>query len=1363
MTAEERIGDARRRGACAVAWTRGGLVFLVCGIAMLLWAGPVASLAWASEEHYEQMGEFPLLVQGEEALGVLPLTKESKGVATNDATHEVYVADGPHARVERFDAEGGFLGAWGWNVIKTGPGKAGTSFEEEVTIKRTSGGEDVVYKGQIGETNPLSYEAPASEVERELDEHLMIGSEKEGPIKGEIKVEKKGSGVYKFTYEGALGDELTGSIGVVKDGLEGTISTKEQEGSPAFEDCMVASGDICRKSAVGTRGGNPGEFSAPESVAVDQANGDVYVLDSARTGEGAKYAVQVFESKGEPTGVEFGEVTTEKVGKVGEPEKRPEVLRNNYVNASIAADSEGNSYIVNQGPSLKEESRVSVFDSTGKYVESLARECGSGFEKGCGLRSVAVDSSGDVYTIGQEEIVYEFQRDKPDEPVCKSPLIKNKDEEVVTYESLAVGGQGEVIASSGKQQKFYWLDACNQEGQLTEDADRSFEDKTISATDNTTELAWNPTLEYGPPSRKGYERVKGVLYAINPASNSKELNTGLIFAGPEVPEATPPLPKVLGGSASDVGSTYATLNASVEPYPDPIHYGFMYYGTGDLKCSQFHECEAPVAGAELGANGEAVSETVSGLVPGVAYHFHVVGYSLCNPTEPRERCPLTDGAEHEQEFTTFPAVTELPDGRAYELVSPPSKDGGEVFTANINSIDCFECLTGVGDEKFPMQSTPNGEEMVYEGLPFAATGDAVDENQYLATRTGGGWTTRDLSPATAAKDVPVAGYKVFSPDLSSDVFVQTGLALSAEAPPDYPNVYLQSTAAPGEPRPLWTRADAELAPPHRGTEGTGAEALKFLVGGMAEGHVIFAANDALTPKTASAPPAVDGGAEAYNLYDWVNGELRLVNVLPGDGTTQPGAVFGSGTELETEAGDPDYSHAISADGSHVFWTDDETHRVYVRVDGEETIPIPPDLGRFLTASGDGSEALLSEGYIYDLKTEETTDLTDGKGGFSGILGASEDLSKVYFIDSQVLTGTEEKAYGSGATMGGNNLYLWQEGSPTRFIATLGGSDDEDGGAWHLSGRETGDWTAPPSDRTAQVTPDGGYAAFMSEADLTGYDNISAGGQCAPSHRCLEVFEYDAQANTLTCASCNPTNERPVGASTLSLIKPGTGFMAQPSNLTDNGRLFFDSVDALSPAVQHPGTVESVYEYEPAGLEDPDRLVPCRRVGGCIFMISSGADETDSSFVNATPSGGDVFFTTRSRLVPQDQDDLMDLYDAREGGGFAAEAPAQPCAESEACQGQPPASSSSPLFEMPPSAPPGVGNVLAPAATHPPPPSPPRPLTRAQLLAKALGACRRSRASHAKRLACERSARGRYGAAKKATSVGGHGHRAGKKR
>ena len=54
---------------------------------------------------------------------------------------------------------------------------------------------------------------------------------------------------------------------------------------------------------------------------------------------------------------------------------------------------------------------------------------------------------------------------------------------------------------------------------------------------------------------------------------------------------------------------------------------------------------------------------------------------------------------------------------------------------------------------------------------------------------------------------------------------------------------------------------------------------------IAPSYVFFAANDALTEETPFAPEALDGGQEKFNLYEWHEGELSLVNVMPGNATT----------------------------------------------------------------------------------------------------------------------------------------------------------------------------------------------------------------------------------------------------------------------------------------------------------------------------------------------------------------------------------------------------------------------------------------------------------------------------------------------
>jgi hypothetical protein len=132
---------------------------------------------------------------------------------------------------------------------------------------------------------------------------------------------------------------------------------------------------------------------------------------------------------------------------------------------------------------------------------------------------------------------------------------------------------------------------------------------------------------------------------------------------------------------------------------------------------------------------------------------------------------------------------------------------------------------------------------------------------------------------------------------------------------------------------------------------------------------------------------------------------------------------------------------------------------------------------------------------------------------------------------------------------------------------------------------------------------------------------------------------------------------------------------QQRYLLDDGRLFFDSTDELLPQASNAGEL-NVYEYEPGGVGS------CQREGsGCLSLISTGASNENSYFVDASTSGNDVFLVTRQQLVAQDGDEALDLYDARVAGGFAAATP-PPCG-GEACR--PPVTAAPAIYEAPPSA------------------------------------------------------------------------------
>jgi hypothetical protein len=735
-------------------------------------------------------------------------------------------------------------------------------------------------------------------------------------------------------------------------------------------------------------------------------------------------------------------------------------------------------------------------------------------------------------------------------------------------------------------------------------------------------------------------------------------------------------PIISPASVSQITGTGTRASGTINPNGEASSFVVEYVTEAQFNESLYAEAQsAPAVPRELGSGTEAVEvfQQLSGLVPNTTYHLRLAASNGSASVVGEDRT-----------FTTFAAPTVLPDGRAYELVSPPQKTG-EVFAPEpLGRLggSCIECLPGFNNTMMPMQAAPDGEAVLYVGQPFAA-GLASGPNQYLAKRSASGWTTQSRSGPLFGTNFG-QGYTATSADLSRSVYYQNEAALSPEAPSlggdAYANLYLREEG--GQMRPLVTKE-----PPNRNPENVGDGFRIFYAGANAGtalapplGHVIFEANDALTvaaPEVEAAEDCSFAGTEC-NLYEWFEGELRLINVLPDNIATSTSGVIGSGRLLlNSSAVAPNVEQAISDDGRRIFWSEEGSGQVFVRVDGTETLEVPgPGKCKesfalaqrvcFLTASADGTSVLLSDGQLYELNGTETAyeegpDLAGGLGGFEGILGASEDLSRIYFVDTAVLSGGEENENEEEAEAGKFNLYAWSGGMP-EFIGKLVAKDNSLG-----SLERYGAWRSSRPHRTAQVSPDGRFLAFMSRAQLTGYDNS---GGCG-SEPCFEVFEYAADEGSLSCASCNPNGQLPVGRSNLILIvskTPRFPPFRQPGNLSEagEGRLFFESEDALASRDTN-GKVVDVYQWVPEGLGG------CKEAGGCVSLISSGHSGNDSMFLDSSPSGKDAFFVTREKLLPPDQNSQLDLYVARaphtpgEVVGFPEGGTAAPCV-GEACKG-----------------------------------------------------------------------------------------------
>jgi hypothetical protein len=319
-------------------------------------------------------------------------------------------------------------------------------------------------------------------------------------------------------------------------------------------------------------------------------------------------------------------------------------------------------------------------------------------------------------------------------------------------------------------------------------------------------------------------------------------------------------------------------------------------------------------------------------------------------------------------------------------------------------------------------------------------------------------------------------------------------------------------------------------------------------------------------------------------------------------------------------------------------------------------------------------------------------------------GASEDGSYVYYVANGDLTPGEGSVHGNCTGLGSAN-----GATCNLYVAHQNGSRWETKLVTVLSAEDFPDWNGQNSETflgvmTSRVSPDGQWLAFMSQRDLTGYDPLDT-KTGKPDE---EVYLYHAGVEasgalgrgSLVCASCDPTGVRPTGveykkmhygadgiqvwsetqgiaasvpAWTAYTPLEGDRALYQSRYLSNSGRLFFNSNEALVP--QDINKTGDVYEYEPPNVGACSTAAPTfgERSNGCVGLISSGTSPEESLFLDASENGEDVFFLTAAKLVEQDYDTSLDVYDAHECSTSqspcpqpSAQAP-PPCTTAEACR------------------------------------------------------------------------------------------------
>jgi hypothetical protein len=738
-------------------------------------------------------------------------------------------------------------------------------------------------------------------------------------------------------------------------------------------------------------------------------------------------------------------------------------------------------------------------------------------------------------------------------------------------------------------------------------------------------------------------------------------------------------PAVTTEPAEDVGLTHASLQGLIQPNGSATTYHFDYGTTTN------YDQRIPVAqdgDAGSGTVVEAVANPVYGLQPGTTYHYRLVATNDGGTTTGVDQIFTTATSAQPSscpngQFRRGRAA-ELPNCRAWELVSPPDKQGGDVVPRN-------ERIHAA------VRETPS--------LPMAVGFTSLEgfrdvqgisiTSEYVAQRTlqpdTNGWTTHATTPpqqpgnisATLVGDADPHYEGDFSADLTHAVFSAFSPLTDAANVADVPNLYLRNDLrTPGFGSwTLLTNATSPLSPSLMFANFADASA-DF-------SHVIFESFQSLTPEVPPCTPVAQqgGGPCSPHLYEAVNGVVRLAGVLP-DGSAAPSSVAGQGVNLSVSGAHFAY-HTISDNGRRIFFSDPSSGNLYLRTDGATTVQInaPEDHGpdgildpgqsTFADASGDGSRAFFTGGghlYMYSVQADGAghhltrldvgTESQDAATATAiGAIGVSDDGRYVYFIEAGQLV--------SGKPVLGSHrgIYVWHDESGTPRMDYVGELADAFDATQNLNSA----WVAWPP--VARVTPDGGHLLFAATdgSGLTGYDQTSScvnDGGFDGQFGCTQLYEYSVRGDGpdhahLHCATCDPSGAPATGDATDVVQDTADGGgLVFPTNheshaLSDDGRfVFFHTNEALVP--QDVNGRQDVYEYDLAE--------------GSIHLLSGGTDNADSYFADASADGRDAFFTTRSQLVGWDQDTARDLYDARVNGGVPDPVPGLlPCTDS-ACRG-----------------------------------------------------------------------------------------------
>jgi hypothetical protein len=595
------------------------------------------------------------------------------------------------------------------------------------------------------------------------------------------------------------------------------------------------------------------------------------------------------------------------------------------------------------------------------------------------------------------------------------------------------------------------------------------------------------------------------------------------------------------------------------------------------------------------------------------------------------------------------SAAQLPDGRAYELVTPPDL-GAPALAPEGNSAVSQTWSAVAADGSGVLWTTRT----ILAGIDSTGATDT-----FLARRGSSNWASTFVSPPGSRLSLDGAALAWATPNLDSLVWWTNNASIDPQdqdpSAGTFIDFYRRDAAgvftrmSQGSQAPPVAADSMSLAGVSKDAQALGFTAARALEPGAAANGNVYVRRGAATTlvnidqngvaaeAATGAGLSDDGDVAAFT----ANGGLDLYLRDQGRTHTEHVAHASGGIGIGVES--------LSADGSKLFFftasplvaADTDTSVDLYEYDTSATTPLTRVSGPAGGSSGPGN----TDACTTPLPILNACDIAP--------VVVSRDGSRAYFVSPEQLDDTN-------GTDGATNLYLAQAGT-VRFVATLDPSDPDFG--------QVGGVTNSSLSRHVRPTPDGSKLLFESRARITSYDNAGH----------VEIYMHDPDAGTVVCVSCRPSGDPPTGDASL---REGTGSGSSesfskdplwPANADQHGdHVFFHSTDAIVPQDVN-GSLYDVYEYTSSN--------------GGIALLSSGRSPNDSVYLGNGADGKDVFFFTTDTLAPQDENgSVFKVYDARVGGGFPPPPPDPPVCAGESCRGASPSA--------PDPAQPGTGLVAA---------------------------------------------------------------------